>query len=438
MRFDDGESILEEFLSRQKLAGERPSIAEGTLIGEWLAGGFIARGGTSEVYCAKNAKTGESAALKILYRTEDRHKIRFAREAEFLAKNASDAFPRFFASGVWEGRLYMAMELLEPMELPKGDRAVAKYVSKVAKGLEWLHIHGYVHRDVKPRNIMRRGANEPVIIDFGLIKEISSSPIGKDDPLSIVDGHAAGVGTPKYAAPEQFEGGDATPATDIHALGRLAYECFGANPPRCWSKIIRRATSSIQGERYQTAEDFMRAVKTRHAARFAALGGAAAAATGLALALHAAFTEPEFPEEWNLDEERIVLDTPAVLKGGKTYRIIGPGAIKGDFTADEEATLWLTNCVVNNTTRSTYPENKLKYVLAGEAYLNFTKLEKPQSGVGEFIWTPDGADNDLDTCERTGADNDIRFKGPDTYSDLLGQKNMEFNDRRRNADRSPR
>ena len=68
-----------------------------------------------------------------------------------------------------------------------------------------------------------------------------------------------------------MERGEATAASDIHALGVLADRCFGGNPPRAWKRIIERATSSIPDRRYPDAEAFMCAVRRRHWQRNAAI-----------------------------------------------------------------------------------------------------------------------------------------------------------------------
>ena len=305
MKFDDDNNTLGTFLAQHGNVGAEPSLAAGTEIGGWRIAGFIGRGGSSEVYCVRNGATGEPAALKILHRTEQQHLDRFAREVHFLEKHAGRAcrpataagragvprhpttplhFPRFFSKGTFAGRPYVVMELLEPLPLPCGERKIARFLCSVAEGVRDLHACGLVHRDLKPANILWRAA-EPVIIDLGLLKEISTEPVQPGDNLSVVDGKEIGVGTPRYAAPEQFAGGEATPATDIHALGRLAYECVNGHPPRAWSGIIRRATSSIPRERYQTAGEFIRAIQRRHRSRrmLTVLLGAAAVASLIAV-----------------------------------------------------------------------------------------------------------------------------------------------------------
>ena len=292
MKVDEDDNTLGDFLARHGSVGAKPAFADGTEIGEWRITGFIGRGGSSEVYCVRNGATGEPAALKILHRTEQQHLDRFAREVHFLETHAGMAvspsvgsrvprdrhFPRFFAKGTCDGRPYVVQELLEPLPLPRGEHEIARFLCSVAEGVRDLHACGLVHRDIKPANILwrlvgsrvprdRERTAVPVIIDFGLLKEISTASMRPNDSISVVDGKEVGVGTPRYAAPEQFAGGEATPATDIHALGRLAYECFNGHSPRVWSGIIRRATSSIPKERYQTAKEFICAIRGRHRPR---------------------------------------------------------------------------------------------------------------------------------------------------------------------------
>jgi serine/threonine protein kinase len=90
--------------------------------------------------------------------------------------------------------------------------------------------------------------------------------------LSVIDGKAVGVGTPRYAAPEQFTGGEISPAADIHALGMLVNECFGGNPEGPWERIVACATSSIPERRYHDIGAFMRAATLRCASAHLPVG----------------------------------------------------------------------------------------------------------------------------------------------------------------------
>ena len=239
----------------------------GTIFGDWRVTAFIGRGGNGEVYCAEHVRLGTPAAVKVLIREDERAKTRFLREAKLLAGLKSEAFPRFFAHGEADGLPYLAMELLEPGEMPTGERAIARFLLKVCDAVAELHAQGLVHRDIKPANILwRTGGSRarapavPVLADLGLVKGVRTSNVGR----STSDVTVGGVGTPGYGAPEQMERGEATPAADIHALGVLADRGFGGHPPRAWARIIERATSSIPDRRYPSVAAFARAVRRRH------------------------------------------------------------------------------------------------------------------------------------------------------------------------------
>lgn len=281
---EDLEMELEAYLATRAsaAAGDVPPVlAEGTRVGEWTLSGFIGRGGSSEVYCASGPRG--HVALKVLVRDTPAQRARFAREAKILREISHPAFPRILGEGEVEGRPFFALELLEPMDLPSSDHAVREYLLAVADGVGRLHAAGLVHRDLKPQNIMRRPSDgRPVIIDLGLAKEFDDSntpPSGES--LSVADGRRVGVGTLRYAAPEQIAGGAAAPAVDIHSLGVLANECFGGKPPARWARIVRRATSSIPGQRYRDVAAFMRAIRMRWLPTWLALSAAILAAAAL-------------------------------------------------------------------------------------------------------------------------------------------------------------
>ena len=226
------------------------------------------------MYRVVNAQNGEIAALKVFARKPDADdgvtvvaKARFLREIRFLSANACSSFPRFLAEGETDGRPWYVMELLEDRSLPSDDAGVADFILKISRSVQLLHSMGFVHRDIKPGNIMYRSDGTPVLVDMGLLKRVGSTEesIARKDPvLSVVDGKAVGVGTPRYAAPEQFNGGEISPAADIHALGMLINECFKGELKGCWERIVARATSSIPERRYRDVSEFMRAVRHRH------------------------------------------------------------------------------------------------------------------------------------------------------------------------------
>ena len=431
-------------------------FASGAIFGDWRLTAFIGRGGNGEVYCAEHVALGASAALKVLVRNEERAKERFTREAKLLSELKSASFPQFYSYGEANGCPYLVMELLEPGDLPSGDRNVARFLLSVCDGVAELHSRGYIHRDIKPGNILWRTgttgvspATVPVLSDLGLAKKIETSDIGH--PTSSVT--LGGVGTPGYGAPEQMERGEATVASDVHALGVLADACFCGNPPRTWARIIRRATSSIPAHRYPSVAAFARAIRWRHLwrpaiglvvvllalmamlnrnseeARFDGSSGARGSMMGNItpevleavmrtgrIPSHKATAEPSImPKVMRLNGEKVTLPEPVVLESGKEYRIFGPGTLDADLFCPTTAIVRLKDCVLINRTRRLYPENGIEYRLDNGVYLNFINVKhKPLSlTLRDFVDSYDGAYNK------------VRFGGPETVKELMEQINEE-------------
>ena len=391
----------------------------GERFGDWCVTGFLAAGGSAEVYCVEHVVLKTPAALKVL--TEpltDARKVRFYGEARLLAELKSMAFPRFHAYGDRDGLPYLVEELLEPRDLPTADQERAEFLLAICDGLGELHAKGLVHRDLKVANILFRANGMPVIVDLGLSKS-SAVRLAPGSGVSIVDGKAVGVGTPEYAAPEQFLGGDVTPATDIHALGVLAQKLLPSDArgfaAMAWRRIIWRATSSIAAERYQTVDSFARAVRRRHWLRNAV--AVVSAVIGLALLgwwAYAVFG-PKFPTELKLAGRSVVRSDFVRLEPGKTYRIIGPGLLDAHITGPDSARLWLTNCTLLNRSDKTFPAVGLKYELAGGVFLDFVNAPVPVE-LGNVSGYVTGLGRDR---------NKIRFGAPNTIRELLRVLNLE-------------
>ena len=262
-----GVDEIEGILSAHGRMPTGASFKDGETFGNWRVTAFIGKGGNGEVYRAVHVSLGTSAALKVLVRDEPRARERFLREAKLLSELKSASFPQFLEYGEANGCFYLVMELLEPGDLPSGEKEVARFLRQVCDAVAELHARGIVHRDIKPSNILwRMGGTRsvasavPVLADLGLAKDSATSNAGR--PTSDIT--LGGVGTPGYGAPEQMERGEASVASDIHALGVLADRCFDSKPPRTWRRIIERATSSIPALRYQSVEEFLHAVRRRN------------------------------------------------------------------------------------------------------------------------------------------------------------------------------
>ena len=395
---------LSSRLSECVLGDDRGAFASGTIFGDWRITAFIAKGGTAEVYCAEHTVLGTPAAVKVLSEPlTDSRKARFVREAKLLAELKSSAFPAFHGYGEANGRPYIAEELLEPGELPTGDRPRAKYLLALCDGLKALHAKGVVHRDLKPANILFRKTGEPVIVDLGLAKSVEVPVM--PDGVSIVDGKAVGVGTPEYAAPEQFTGGDITPAADVHALGVLAEKLVAAKQEERfawgvgvlaraeWKNIIRRATSSIASERYQSVDAFAAAIRRRHWLRnvaAACLVGLSLTIMGFAVGnLPRMFADPftaEFRHEGNVDGREVYIldlggrwlhagdDQRVTLSGPALYKVKGPGGIYANVDGVGDVEIEVRLASFYNDTEVPVKDSSIKYRMTGNALLSFSRL----------------------------------------------------------------
>jgi len=118
---DAADREIEDFLRAHGPFEKPPILSCGERVGDWKALAFLGRGGSAEAFRAENVVTGIVGALKVLYRTDDAARARFRREARLIAETKSAAFPKFYGAGESEGRLYIAEELLEPIELPSDE-----------------------------------------------------------------------------------------------------------------------------------------------------------------------------------------------------------------------------------------------------------------------------------------------------------------------------
>lgn len=192
----------------------------------------IASGGMGAVYEVVHEETQRTLALKVLLPTFlDRPELRdrFRTEARITAPIQSDAIVQVYDAGVEpeSGMPYMAMELLrgEPLDhkvcreghLSPG--VVCACLMQLALALDKTHAAQIVHRDLKPENLFltrkEDGTEQLKILDFGLAKMVEENAARTP--------HTSSVGTPLYMAPEQFHSGEISSATDVYALGMLAF-----------------------------------------------------------------------------------------------------------------------------------------------------------------------------------------------------------------------
>ena len=264
------------------LSGDARLLKDGFGVGNWRVLALIGKGGNGEVYRVQHVKSNAIGALKILHRDDSHQRRRFELESEILQKISSytskgtQHFPHFLDKGnIALGNIpYIVIELLQDFKLPAPheprmkDAEIAKLIFGVCEGIRELHKNGYLHRDIKSENLMRRENGEVVLIDFGFAIRISDIENPLANRVSVTQGKRFGVGTPGATAPEQAFGSTSI-SSDVYALGALANECFRGEPPARWTPIIQKATSPNKDFRYKDIDEFKKAIllcvqATRH------------------------------------------------------------------------------------------------------------------------------------------------------------------------------
>jgi len=186
---------------------------------------MIGRGGMASVYLAERAHDGLQLVLKVLdpsLRRDTTFLQRFVREYKLIASVEAEHVARIYDQGFAGEHPYIAMEYLSggtlAVRIHEGLTSLAalRITSQIAKALDAIHAHGIVHRDLKPQNIMFRDNGRPVIVDFGLAKDL-----GADAALTRVGEVLA---TPRYMSPEQCMAQPADHRSDLYSLGAIFYE----------------------------------------------------------------------------------------------------------------------------------------------------------------------------------------------------------------------
>ncbi|MGB7345025.1 MAG: serine/threonine-protein kinase [Pirellulaceae bacterium] len=195
----------------------------------------IGRGGMGVVFRARQISLDREVAVKMILRgrlASDLDLRRFLAEASATAKLEHPNIVPVYEVGDVEGRPYFSMQYVEGLTLmdrlsdgPIDPREAAQIVSTIARAVHFAHSHGVLHRDLKPSNILIADDGTPMIMDFGLAKELDT-----EDGLT-----RSGmlIGTPAYMSPEQASGrrGLVGPASDVYSLGCVLYFTLTGRAP---------------------------------------------------------------------------------------------------------------------------------------------------------------------------------------------------------------
>ena len=204
-------------------------LKPGDQLGPYKIEAQIGRGGMGSVYRAADTRLGRPVAIKVSARE---FSDRFEREARAISSLNHPNICTLYDVGP----NYLVMEFVEGVTLSQAlkqgplplDKAV-QYSVQIADALDSAHANGVIHRDLKPGNIMitRNGVK---VLDFGLAKltserDASLTPLSEAPTLSAdpITRQGAVFGTLFYMAPEQVEGKEADPRSDIFAFGAVMY-----------------------------------------------------------------------------------------------------------------------------------------------------------------------------------------------------------------------
>ena len=192
----------------------------------------IGRGGMARVYLARHEGLDRDVAIKVMFpnlASDSSYSERFIREARIVAKLSHHNIVTVYDVGIHENYHYIAMEFLPGVTLDDklkdgmDSQQIMHIVKQVSAGLAYAHDKGFIHRDIKPENILFREDGTAVISDFGIARATKSET--KMTAVGTV------IGTAHYMSPEQAQGKELTPSSDIYSIGIMMYEMFTGEVP---------------------------------------------------------------------------------------------------------------------------------------------------------------------------------------------------------------
>lgn len=209
-------------------------------IGKYEIIGELGRGGFAVVYEARDTALDRPVALKVLHphwSSDPDAASRFLREARLSARLRHPNIVTVYETGEADGRYFLAMAYLPGRTLREllttgGALPLARalpILDQIARALDYAHGQGVIHRDVKPANIIIEETGDGLqatLTDFGLVKALAEG--------SSLTSLGTVIGSPEYMAPEQADPNRAAevgPATDLYALGIVAYEMLTGRVP---------------------------------------------------------------------------------------------------------------------------------------------------------------------------------------------------------------
>ncbi len=231
------------------------STVNGSLVGELVDGRYrvlshIAEGGMATVYLATDTRLDREVALKVMrpHLADDEEFVsRFRREARSAARLSHPGVVQVTDQGEDAGRVFLAMEYVPGQTLREvlrvegalTPRAALDVLEAVLEALAAAHAAGYVHRDVKPENVILREDGIVKVADFGLARAVSSHTSTSHTGLVL--------GTVAYLSPEQVERGVADVRSDVYAAGLVLLEMLTGRKAFTGDTAIHVAYQHVHG-----------------------------------------------------------------------------------------------------------------------------------------------------------------------------------------------
>lgn len=196
----------------------------------------IGRGGMADVFSARDLLLDRQVAMKVLFpefAVDENFVERFRREAQSAANLSHPNIVSVYDWGKFEGTYFIAMEEVQGRTLADVLKAnkqltakqAAEIASEVAAALGFAHDGGVAHRDIKPANILIGSNGQVKVADFGIARAMNAPT---EDNLTQV---GSVMGTATYFSPEQAQGAQPDPRSDLYSLGIVMYEMVSGQPP---------------------------------------------------------------------------------------------------------------------------------------------------------------------------------------------------------------
>ncbi len=202
-------------------------VASRTLAGRYRLDTLVAEGGFAQVWQGYDLELQRVVAVKVPKPSRLLSADAFMAEARRVARIKHPGVVQVFDVGRDGEHCFIVSEFVEGGSLgdhlvnnPPAPQQTIRWIAEIADALEHAHLYGVVHRDIKPANILIDSHNRALLGDFGIAQ--SANRAGKQ---------ALSLGTLRYMAPEQLEGKDLDPRSDVFSLGVVLHEALTGKVP---------------------------------------------------------------------------------------------------------------------------------------------------------------------------------------------------------------